>query len=211
MSRPKVILCDFDGVLSRFDQSSKQEGFYSLLATEHPALHNNVIDFLFTSGNHLRKSWMCGEISYTDINALMAHRFGVAKDYLDAVLLKSIQQFTLNQHLIALLQQFRRFGTTVVIMSDNMDVFTQYVVPHFGLHTLFDEIFSSSDLRKMKSYNNWELPREIAEKYGCDYADVLAIDDWEELTTSLLKLGFRTFLYNEATQASFEAYANTVA
>lgn len=204
MNQPKLILCDFDGVLSRFDARTKQEGFYATLLPQHPTLYKNVIDLLFSSQDHLRKAWMCGQISYTDINALMAHRFGADRGDLDTALLESLQHFTLNQNLIALLQDFRRLGTTVVIMSDNMDVFTRYVVPHFDLDTLFDAVFSSSDLKQMKQHNDWALPKEIAKKYGCNYSDVLAIDDWEMLTTSLSEQGFCTFLYNEATQASFQ-------
>lgn len=151
---------------------------------------------------------MCGQINYTDVNTLLAHKFGVDRNDLDTALFNSIQKFTLNRELITLLQEFRNSGTPVVIMSDNMDVFTQHVVPYFGLHTFFDAIFSSSDLQKMKSHTNWELPKEIAKKYHCDYPDVLVIDDWEELTVSLSNLGFRTFLYHQKTHAAFNVYAN---
>ncbi len=210
MNSPKLILCDFDGVISRFHASSKQEGFYSDLLPKHPTLHKNITDLLFGPSKYLRESWMCGQINYTDVNALMAHKFGVERSYLDAELLKSLRQFTLNQNLITLLQKFRSSGTTVAIMSDNMDVFTQYAVPHFSLLTFFDAVYSSSDLKQMKKHNNWELPKKIAKKYNCEYADVLVIDDWEELTIALAGLGFQTFFYNEATRTSFETYANTL-
>ena len=207
MNRPKLVLCDFDGVLSRFDEPSKKEGFYAPLLLENPTLHKEILGLLFSSGNHLGKSWMSGQITYTDVNALMAHKFGVDKEYLDTALLKSLQHFTLNRPLLGILQDLRRLGTTVVLMSDNMDVFTQYVVPQLELNVFFDAIYSSAAVQKMKSDNHWELPKTIARNYGCDYAEVLVIDDWELLTTSLATLGFTTFLYQQETRSAFEIYA----
>lgn len=207
MNRPKLVLCDFDGVLSRFDEQSKKEGFYSPLLLKNPTLHQKIVNLLFSPVNHLGKSWMSGQITYTDVNALMAHKFGVDKEYLDAALLKSLQHFTLNKPLLVILQDLRRLGTTVVLMSDNMDVFTQYVVPQLELNVFFDAIYSSAVVQKMKSDNHWELPKTIAQNYGCDYAEVLVIDDWELLTTSLAALGFNTFLYQQETRSAFEIYA----
>lgn len=207
MNRPKLILCDFDGVLSRFDEPSKKEGFYAPLLSKSPTLYEKVVNLLFSTSNHLCKSWMSGQITYTDVNALMAHKFGVDREYLNTALLQSLQNFTLNRASLTLLQEFRRLGTTVVVMSDNMDVFTQYVVHHLELNLFFDAIFSSSEVQKMKSDNHWELPKTIARNYRCDYSEVLAIDDCELLTTSLATLGFNTFLYHRETQGAFEACA----
>lgn len=208
MNSPKLILCDFDGVLTRFDSNSQKEGFYAPLRSSNPIVYEKIVHFLFSTDNYLGKSWMSGQITYTDVNALMAHKFGVERSYLDRVLLESLENFTLNRSLLSLLQVLRRLGTTVVIMSDNMDVFTRYVVPNLGLDQFFDAIFSSSDLQKMKSHNDWELPKAIAKKYDCDYADVLVIDDWEELITSLSPMGFCTFLYTEERHSDFEKYIN---
>jgi FMN phosphatase YigB (HAD superfamily) len=201
----RLILSDFDGVLSNVDRDFTKSGYYTTIRQENPKLAKNIEDFLFKSDNHITKDWMRGKISYRDLNSLMAYKFDSNFDYLNQELVKSVKKMKLNSELMDFYHILRqKYQIKVSIMSDNMDIFSEISIPYFKLDEKFDKVYNSSDLKQMKKDNNWDLPKNIAKEFGLKYEEILVVDDWEELTDELKKFGFHTFLYNDTTRNNFE-------
>lgn len=203
----KLILSDFDGVLSNVDRDFTNTGYYTTIRQDNPELMKNIENLLFKSGGSITKCWMKGEISYKDLNSLMANKFSSDFEYLNQHLVESVKKMILNSKLIDFYQTLRqKYQIRVCIMSDNMDVFSEVSVPNFKLTEKFDKIFNSSELRQMKKDNDWDLPKSIAREFGLEHNEILVIDDWEELTKELKKFNFNTFFYNNETKNNFESW-----
>ncbi|HSQ97788.1 MAG TPA: HAD hydrolase-like protein [Rickettsiales bacterium] len=200
----KLILSDFDGVLSNVDRDFITTGFYTTIRNENPELMQNIQNFLFHASGHITRAWMQGDISYKELNMLMARKFNTTEDYLNNHLIESVKKMKLNENLINFYQKQKNNGTKVYIMSDNMDIFSEVSVKHFNLNKYFDKIYNSSDVKQLKRDKNCELARRLASETGCENRDVLVIDDGKKLLDELNEYGFKTYLYNNETYNQFE-------
>jgi len=201
----KLILSDFSGVLSNVNGDFSTTGFYTTIRDENPKLMENISNFLFkSSSGHITRAWMQGDISYKELNMLMARKFNTTEDYLNKHLIESVKKMKLNENLINFYQKQRLNGTKVCIMSDNMDIFTEISIQHFHLNQYFDKIYNSADLKQLKGDKNCELAKRIANEFGFEHKDILAIDDGKKLLDELKEYGFKTFLYNNETYNQFE-------
>ncbi|HSQ97111.1 MAG TPA: HAD family hydrolase [Rickettsiales bacterium] len=201
----KLILSDFDGVLSNVDRDFITTGFYTTIRNENPELMQNIGNFLFkSSSGHINRAWMQGEISYKELNTLMARKFNTTENYLNKHLIESVKKMKLNESLINFYQKQRLEGIKVCIMSDNMDIFSEVSIKHFNLDKYFDKIYNSADVKQLKRDKNCELAKRITNEFGYENKDVLVIDDSEKLLGELNEYDFKTFLYNNKTQDQFE-------
>ncbi|MDD2840265.1 MAG: HAD hydrolase-like protein [Rickettsiales bacterium] len=201
----KLILSDFDGVLNNVERDYTNTGFYTTIRNENPELMQNIGNFLFKSKTgHITKAWMQGDISYKELNVLMARKFNTTGEYLNKHLVESVKKMKLNDKLINFYQTQRAKGIKVYIMSDNMDIFSEISIKHFNLDKYFDKIYNSADMKQLKRDNNCELAKRITTEFGCNNEDVLVIDDGKKLLDELNEYNFKTFLYNNETQNQFE-------
>lgn len=201
----KLILSDFDGVLNNVERDYTNTGFYTTIRNENPELMQKIANFLFkSSSGYITKAWMQGDISYKELNMLMARKFNTTEDYLNKCLIESVKKMKLNENLINFYQKQRAINTKVCIMSDNMDIFSEVSVQHFNLNKYFDKIYNSADLKQLKRDKNCELAKKIANEFDCEYKDILVIDDGKKLLDELNEYGFKTFLYNNETQNQLE-------
>lgn len=203
----KLILSDFDGVLSNVNRDFINTGFYTTIRNENPELMQNIGNFLFkSSSGYITKAWMQGDISYKELNALMARKFGTTEEYLNKHLVESVRKMKMNNELIDFYQVQRAKNIKVCIMSDNMDIFSEVSVKHFNLNKCFDKIYNSADVKQLKRDKNCELAKRIANEFGCGNNEVLVIDDGKKLLDELNEYNFKTFLYNNETRDQFENY-----
>jgi len=194
----KAIISDFDGVLS----TSK---FYNGL---DPELSVQIQNFLFSNkGYFLTKSWMHGEISFEELHLILGKKFNIASELLNQTLVQDVKDFEINWDLIHLLNSYKdKYKIPLAILTDNMDVFDRYTVPHHKLDKYFDFIVSSSNASLQKVDNNWQIIQGTINRFGVKNSEVLIIDDSKKMQLASEKLGFKFYLYNSETKNDFKEW-----
>ncbi|WP_327116931.1 hypothetical protein OHB12_06100 [Nocardia sp. NBC_01730] len=187
-NRPRVIFCDWHGVLCR-------KPFWHSITdnTTHP-LHTILtreLDRLFTTGNREGREWMCGTRSSRDIlTTLAAHHRHLDVDQLLTQLADDIARMPIDQPLLRALRRARTYAT-VVLATDNIDLFESVFRTaalgrnerRSGMATLpdaaaaFDDILSSSDTGVLKSEDPQSFFGPWLTKAGLSFTDALLIDD----------------------------------
>lgn len=170
----KAVIFDFDGVLC-------SDFFYNTLEHTNKEYYDKINKEIFQGSKDMIRSWMRGHIKSDDINSIISSRLNINKEILDQELSNSIKCMKLNPYLMQFIKELRASGAKTAIMTDNMDVFEELLVPTFKLNEYFDEIYSSPKYKRLKKDENWKNVHEVLEKLNCDMDEVLFIDDWDEV------------------------------
>lgn len=184
----KGVLFDFDGVLC-------SDYFYNTLGKTDPELYDDINTKIFREDKPLIRSWMRGRKTADDINRIVSKRLGKSYKFLKQALEISITKMRLNQQMLELVNNLKRKNVKVAILTDNMDVFTDILVPHNNLRQLFDEIFSSFEYRKLKADNDGEFIKEALDTLQINPKETAIVDDWDEIGRIFTNWGGHFFLY----------------
>lgn len=173
MDRPiQAVLFDFDGVLCR-------GRFYEpRLSLDYPAARAWLQRNFFVSGNESVHRWMRGQLSSRDIHAYLEQETGVVAEEFDAMMAESLRSFVLDATLLEWAACLRAAGIRTGIVSDNMDVFTRFVVPFHRLGRFFDVVVNSADHGVLKC-DERSLFHAALERLDVTASQALHIDDSE--------------------------------
>ena len=185
----KAVIFDFDGVLC-------SGRFYHTIKKTNPVLFEKINQRIFKKSKDLVKSWMRGEFDYKKFNQIISQELNVESALLDRELEKSVKSMQLNKYLLEFAQDLKRDGIKTAILTDNMDVFDNILVPHYNLAQYFDEIFSSSEYKILKEDNNGELLKKLLAKLGVSFDEILVVDDSEKFGEFVLEQGGSFYLYD---------------
>ena len=199
----KIICSDCDGVLANVDHDYSKSGYY--VNKDNVKIHDGINKFMFQS-KYLVKSWMVNEITYREINKIMADRLNISENKLNDILRQSIEKMEWNWDLINLYQKYRKNGVNVVITTDNMDIFTEIAVPYHKFDTYFDKIYNSADMGILKLENNLQFFKGISKEFNLPPNEILIIDDNKEIIEKANGFGYKTYLYNMDTYNNFEKW-----
>lgn len=148
----------------------------------------------FVDNVDLIEPWIEGKIGKETILQKIANN---PDEYAKAeeLLTKSCQLMQMDsQNFLPLIQKIRQKGVKVAIATDNMDIFTDYVVPALNLTNYFDEIISSSDIgctKKDVKENKLLFFHDYLKKYNCHYEDAIMFDDIYETIELCKKHGMQ--------------------
>lgn len=136
----------------------------------------------FVECEHLLEDWLRGKISTQDIISSFASGEEEFKQAFE-ILKNSCENMVFDSpRFPALIKKIRNKGCRVVIATDNMDVFTQFVVPSLSLSELFDGILSSNlNGCKKRDVVDGRLVffEDYLQRNGLNYEDAVLIDDVE--------------------------------
>ena len=182
------LIFDFNGVLS-------VSRFYSTLEESQPELYQSINQYIFRQSPELIKLWMRGKINYQDFNAVVAERLHTEKKLLDNHLLASGRKISLNPKLLNFIQSLRQSGAKVMLLTDNMDVFSQIIIPHYNLSQYFDYIVNSADYHLLKDDNNHQLVTDTLKLSGSFFSETLLVDDSNSIIQYFQSNGGESYLY----------------
>lgn len=134
----------------------------------------------FEDNVHLMDDWVRGKISKKDILEKIST---TQQEYLEAEasLIKSCENMKFDSDdYLPLLQKIRQKGIKVVIATDNMDVFKEYVVPAMQLDKYFDAIISSAETGYVKKDvigDKMLFFYDYLQKQNCAYHEAIMLDD----------------------------------
>jgi FMN phosphatase YigB (HAD superfamily) len=76
-----------------------------------------------------------------------------------------------------------------VLITDNMDCFTRFIVPAQKLEHFFDVIVNSFENKKLKEHNDGEIFMQLIEKQKTKIEDCILIDNSKKICALFTKLG----------------------
>lgn len=194
----KTVLFDFHNVLSR-------SYIYDGAEESCPGIRKFVEKEIFAAGSDLPNRWMRGELSSADINRLISERLGIDCGVVAGLQQDSVRKMDLETRLLELAQRLRKDRVKTAIVSDNVDIFSEVTVKHFGLDSIFDAVINSAEHGLLKSDAEGRLFDIALERLGeSDYARTLLIDDSLTVKPVFEKKGGTVFTYS--TYEEFEPW-----
>jgi len=119
--------------------------------------------------------WLRGELTAEDIVAHLAAFSGISHAHIMAQLRQGCAHQTMHPAIWQFAQAQRAQGRKTALVTLNMDIFSQVVVPSMGFDYVFDVIVNSADHRHDDKMMLWEYA--FSQLDGCDFANSLLIDD----------------------------------
>jgi len=139
-------------------------------------------------------AWMRGEITLVEVACRIADGCGGDWEAVLDCLAAGCAEMPEQASVIGLARALKARGVPIGLVTINMDVFTEVVVPRHGYDRLFDVIVNSADHGTIDKTQLW--PRAFAALgAGVGYANSLLIDDSEHQVLSFRAKGGSAIRY----------------
>ncbi|MCP4641799.1 MAG: haloacid dehalogenase-like hydrolase [bacterium] len=140
--------------------------------------------------------WMRGELTCRDIAGYLSGHLDLSEDHILSALREGCANLTFNPAVHAFARQQREAGRKTALVTANMDVFTEVVVPAHGLDALFDIVLNTADHGTLDKDVLW---RKAFATFGPEhtYASSLLIEDNPKMTALFESLGGNAHQYVE--------------
>lgn len=150
--------------------------------------------------------WMRGDISCRDIAAYLSNQLPETEARILSALHDGCSNMPINAAVLDFARLTRRSGRMTALVTANMDVFTEVVVPSHGLDAVFDLVLNTADLGTLDKITLW---RKALASFGPEhsFSSTLLIDDSPRMTALFESLGGFAHHYqgNEGFQGWLEA------
>jgi phosphoserine phosphatase len=145
--------------------------------------------------------WMRGDLTDRDVAAYLGAHLPFSEDEIHAGLHQGCSRMTFNTAVHDFARRMRRTGRRTALVTANMDVFTEVVVPAHGLDSLFDLVLNTADHQTLDKRCLW---RRAFDAFGPDYeyASALLIEDNPERVADFRSLGGYAYRYHGDTAFS---------
>lgn len=201
MPRLSAVFFDFDGVLCR-------DRFYTTVEAEFPQATKFVSDVIFGGDQKYADRWMRGQLTYRDINTIIADQTGIPLKILTDLFFSGVRQMQIDVKLLDFAATLKQGGVKVAIVTNNMDIFNEVTVPEQNLVDNFTVTVNSYDYGTMKHEQNGLLFDVTLKKLGLEsFHDVLLIDDSPVACEIFKRKGGAAYRY--VNQKEFEIWLKT--
>ena len=193
----KSVIFDFDGTLS-------SGRYFSPLGPD--AL--DAIGQLVFGGNSAQWAdpWMKGDISCRDVAAYLSNQLPETEERILSALHDGCSNMPINAAVLDFASLSRQSGRKTALVTVNMDVFTEIVVPAHGLDAVFDLVLNTADHGTLDKSTLW---RKALVSFGPEhsFSSALLIDDSPRMTALFESLGGVAYRYqgNEGFQDWMES------
>jgi len=190
MINPKKInsvIFDFDGTLC-FGR------YYELLGKDTL----DAIGELVFGDNSIRWAdpWMKGDLTSHDVASYLSEHLPESEEEILLALRRGCSNMTFNSVVYDFALQQCQAGRKTALVTANMDVFTEIVVPAHGLDTLFDVVLNTADHRTLDKSILW---RKAFSTFGPEhsFSSALLIEDNPRFVSLFESLGGKAYQYEE--------------
>lgn len=181
----KSVIFDFDGTLC-------SERYFKPLGEN--AL--DAIGELLFGGNsgQWADRWMKGDVTRADVAAYLSTHLAQSPEAILSALRQGCSDLRFNPAVLALATAQRGAGRKTALVTANMDVFTEVVVPAHGLDALFDVVLNTSDHRTLDKSVLW---RKAFDAFGAghSFASSFLVDNSPEMIRLFEALGGSGYQY----------------
>ena len=181
----KSVIFDFDGTLCS-DRYFKPLGQKALDAIAGLVFGEN--------SERWADPWMRGDLSSADVASYLSTRLSQSPEAILAALQRGCSELTLNPAVVNFATQQRRAGRKTALVTANMDVFTEVVVPAHALGSLFDVVLNTSDHRTLDKSILWN---KAFDSFGPGYSfgSSLLVEDGPKMVALFQSLGGYAYQY----------------
>jgi hypothetical protein len=178
-----LLIIDYDGTIC-------QDRYWRSLPED---LHATVQSYLFGKDKTLVNDWMRGKHTAKHINQLVAKEIDVSPEWLWEIFVMDCKTMKVSLKTLKKISSLRdRF--IVILMTGNMDSFTDFTVPSLELEKYFDCISNSYHEKRHKTDDNGILFSEYAHRYGPSSLEAsYLIDDSSDVCRVFSSLGGTAF------------------
>lgn len=143
---------------------------------------NSVIQQHIFEHRCIVNAWMAGELSLADIAQIVARQIDLPIPVIIETMERGCSTMTFNAAVWEFATAQRAAGRKTALVTANMDVFTNVVVPAHELDQIFDVIVNSADYHELRKELLWERAFALL---GNDihYGNSLLIEDSEKEVT----------------------------
>jgi phosphoserine phosphatase len=167
MRKIETIVVDYAGTLSN-------GRYFHCAPAECPDLGRVASEVLFAPDSALFDPWMEDRLCARDIATAIAPLVHRSAAIVERCMRERCRGLPLNAGVVEFVQTQRRLGRRAALVTVNVDLFTEIVVPDQHLDLLFDVIVNSADYGTLDKRNLWPI---AFEELGGGYATAFAIDD----------------------------------
>ena len=141
--------------------------------------------------------WMEGQMSWREFAALVVEKTGLDEEIVEDHLKKGLRGLSLNEEVANLARVQRENGNATVLVTGNIDLFTEIVVPDLELRRMFDVIVNSADYREGRKEILWPIAFDLLDT-AVTYDQCLLIEDSPKNVELFRRLGGRAYQYSDA-------------
>ena len=175
----KSVIFDFDGTLS-------SGRYFSPLG---PHALDTVARLVFGGNSgEWADPWMRGEISSRDIAVYLSKQLPESEEGILSALRDGCSHMPLNVAVLDFAVRSRQSGRKTALVTANMDVFSEVVVPAHDLRGVFDLVLNTADHGTLDKSTLW---RKALAVFGSEHAfsSALLIEDSPRMITLFESLG----------------------
>lgn len=140
--------------------------------------------------------WMTGQVRASEIAGHLARHLGIPAVTIELALREGCRELVLNRAVWEFAQAVRAAGKRVALVTVNMDVFSEEVVPSHGLHRVFEVIVNSADHGTTDKLRLWPIAfGGLGTRIG--YAHSFLIEDGEDSPRRFTQAGGKAYQYRD--------------
>jgi FMN phosphatase YigB (HAD superfamily) len=194
----ETVFWDFSGVLSK-------DYFYKPLKNSHPQVWEFIQTKIFgpESDGKIPK-WMRADLNHHDIEKIIIQETGIDPNILTQSLVNGTVNFEIETRHYPIVEELKQHGSKVGLVTDNMDVFDNYLRPQFKFESVFDVVISSFSHKKLKAEGLFDIAMNAIG--STDYSSALLIEDSLKSTNFFKSKGGHAYVYT--TFEDFQIWAD---
>jgi FMN phosphatase YigB (HAD superfamily) len=193
MSQPSSLFSRINCVVFDFGFTLCPDFYFNVAPPEYPHWQQIFQQRIFANKD-LVDCWMVNEVTTADIAAVIAQEVDLDLAEIIEYMQEGCKNLSFNPALMQFALAQRSFGRKTALVTANMDIFTQIVVPAHGLDTIFDMIINSADYGEINKEHLWPLAfRQLGK--GIGYANSVLIEDSRPAAERFRQLGGLAYRY----------------
>lgn len=189
MNKKGIIFIDFNGVISY------KPFWFSLKNTSHPLnhLYSSIENFLFKENISLVKDWMIGKYTSEEIHRILEENVDIPYKEIFEIFVNDSRRLDVSRRILKEVRKMRSIYYFILI-TDNMDSFTRFTLPHNKIIAKsFNEIYDSYSMKASKRHNNGIFFKEKIKALDFCPSQCYLIDDSNKNCTIFNSLGGKAF------------------
>ncbi len=180
---PRRIKC----VVFDFGFTFSPDFYFKISPPETPKWHEIIHEHIFSDPS-ITIPWMKGELTSRDVAGIIGRYVPLDTETIFSTMEEGCKALAFNPSVWLFALKLRLTGRKIALVTDNMDVFTNVVVPAHKLDRIFDVIVNSSDFHEIDKEFLWPIAFERLDE-GIGYSNSLLIEDGETEPGKFRKLG----------------------
>ncbi|MBN1436987.1 MAG: hypothetical protein JW936_07920 [Sedimentisphaerales bacterium] len=168
LAKIRCVLFDFGGTL--------YSGRYFADAPEGHDNWQEILDLHVFGQPLVLSQWLLGRKNTVDIAGIVAEHIKLPVASIVKQMEDGCRDLKFNPNVILFAQKLKQKNITTALVTLNMDIFSNVVVPSHGLDQLFGVIVNSADIGTLNKEVLWQKAFELVGD-GIGFADSLLLED----------------------------------